>query len=100
LCASPPSGAGGAKTIVPAPRKFNFEDTEVKSPNVAEAIEAKKRKFDQQAAKLVADEKRWLRKKRLANTKLKNITRMKRNVRSRRRAFEKTVKGTVYEKGK
>lgn len=72
-------------------RKFNWDDSGIDNKNVAAAIDAKLKKFTQQAAKLVADEKRWLRKKRLANTKLKNITRSKRNLRSRRRAFEKTI---------
>lgn len=44
-------------------------------------------KLANQQADLVDDEKRWLRKKRLATTKLKNITRAKRNLRKRIKAL-------------
>lgn len=80
-------------------RKFSFDDEDPAAKNKAmvEAVEAKKQKFEQQAAKLVADEKRWLRKKRLANTKLKKITKSKRALRKRREAFVKTLKGNTNE---
>lgn len=75
-------------------RKFNFDEHDPAKGNEAlrAAIEAKQQKMDRQARKLVVDEKRWLRKKRLANTKLKNITAAKRRLRARIKAFDKTTK--------
>lgn len=75
-------------------RKFNFDEDDPAKGNKAlrVAIEAKQQKMDRQVKKLVADERRWLRKKRLANTKLKNITAAKRRLRARIKAFDKTTK--------
>lgn len=75
-------------------RVYNFDEEKPVDPILVAAVAAaKKAKFDQQAKKLADDEKRWLRKKRLANTKLKKLTRAKRALRKRRSAFEKTLKG-------
>lgn len=75
-------------------RKFNFDEDDPAKANEAlrAAVEAKQHKFVRQAAKLVVDEKRWLRKKRLANTKLKKINTAKRRLRARIKAFDKTTK--------
>lgn len=75
-------------------RKITFTDVERPDNDaVAAATAEKKDKLFRQAAKLVADEKRWLRRKRLATTKLKKITAAKRRLRARKNAFEKTLKG-------
>lgn len=79
-----------------ADRVFNFEESEKFQSRIqksrAELIASKSKKFDEQAVKLAIDEKRWLRKKRLANTKLRNISAAKRRLRNRRKAFEKETK--------
>lgn len=76
-------------------RKFNFEEelSEKDRQLAKELSHLKARaKFDQQSKKLVADEKRWLRKARLARTKLQNITAGKRRLRARIKAFDKSTK--------
>lgn len=79
-------------------RKFNLDDgdeiAQAAARQVAEAKAiAKGKQFLSDQVKLAADEKRWLRKKRLAITKLRNIVASKRRLKARVRAFEKTLKG-------
>ena len=72
-------------------RQFNFDEDDPAKANKAlmAALKAKEEKLERQRLKLIADEKRWLRKKRLATTKLKNITDAKRRLRARMRSLKK-----------
>jgi hypothetical protein len=72
-----------------AKRSYNFEETE--TPNGKAVREAaviqKKEKMAAQAEKLLAAEKRWLRKSKLAGTKIKKIRAAFRRLQKRRDAL-------------
>ena len=64
-------------------RKYNFDEGEEPRVDPEIKLAEKARALQKAGAKLIEDEKRWLRRKRLANTKLKKITAAKRRLRKR-----------------